>query len=153
MVAIISIIYQSKWMSASRDVVNNQIIEVVALALRCTVDGRYLLARRGPEGSGRGCWEFPGGKIEIGETQQQALLREIHEELSFDLKKLPLDFIGENTHQYENLKVKIYLWRAEVDIKPEFKLVDHDHVGWFLVDEIKEVNLSEADKHFISLIN
>jgi len=139
-------------MSVSQNTTNNKIIEVVALALRCLTDGKYLLARRGPGGSGAGCWEFPGGKIEAGETQSQALRREITEELAYDLSLMPLIFIGENTHSYENSVVKIYLWQAQVNDKPEFKLVDHDEVAWFSVAEIIKVNLSEADKYFISLI-
>ena len=139
-------------MSASQDIKNNEIIEVVALALRFSGDGRYLLARRGPGESGSGYWEFPGGKIENGETQHQALRREIKEELSFDLSPFALKFVGENTHQYLKIKVKIYLWQAEVSVIPEFQLVDHDQTQWYRVDEIKKINLSEADKYFISLI-
>lgn len=152
MVAFISIIYQSNFMTASQEITNHQMIEVVALALRSSTDGKYLLARRGPGGSGKGCWEFPGGKIEFGETQKQALQREIREELFFDLTAYELRFIGENTHQYETRKVKIYLWGAEVDEHPRFHLIDHDQMDWFKVKEMKEVNLSDADKYFISLL-
>lgn len=143
-------------MSASQKLEKNQIVlpivEVAALALRCSVDGKYLLARRGPGGSGAGFWEFPGGKIEAGESQKQTLQREILEELSFDIAPYDLNYIGENLHHYNNNNIKIYLWRAEVKDKPEFKLVDHDSAQWYSIDKIKEINLSEGDKYFISLI-
>lgn len=143
-------------MSASRNLAKDQKsteeIQVVALALFCTRDGKYLLARRGPAGSGAGCWEFPGGKIEVGETQQQALRREINEELSFDLAPLKLTFVAENLHPYENRNIRIFLWRAEVDVKPSFRLVDHDSAEWYSRHEIAGINLSEGDKYFISLI-
>ncbi len=145
-------------MSASRNIINEQmievvaVVEVVALALRCSTDAKYLLAKRGPGSSGAGYWEFPGGKIELGETQQQALRREIMEELNFDLTSADLSFIGQNMHCYKNHNIIIYLWRAEVNYKPEFRLIDHDKSYWFSVAEIKEINLSEGDKHFILLI-
>lgn len=152
MIAITLIIYQSIYMSASQNVINKKIIEVVALALSCSLDGKFLLARRSLGHSGAGCWEFPGGKIESGESQKQALVREINEELGFDLSSLNIEFIAENTHKYQKKLVRIYLWSAQITDKPEFKLVDHDKLDWFMIEEIKEINLSEADKYFISLI-
>lgn len=147
-------------MSASRDIINNDqripFVTVVALALRYKVDSKYLLARRNQGGSGAGCWEFPGGKVEAGETQKQALQREIMEELSFDLTSLNLDFLGKHRYQYgpqhKHNNVEIYLWRAEVDTKFEFILVDHDKTDWFSINEIKDINLSDGDKYFISLL-
>ncbi|MEK6628467.1 MAG: (deoxy)nucleoside triphosphate pyrophosphohydrolase [Bdellovibrionota bacterium] len=143
-------------MSASQNMINKKIIEVVALALTCSTDGKFLLARRGPGHSGAGSWEFPGGKIESGESQKQALIREINEELGFDLSPLGIKFIAENTYEYkdqhQNKLVKIYLWSAQIVDKPEFKLVDHDKLDWFMIEEIKGINLSEADKYFISLL-
>lgn len=139
-------------MSASKNTIKEQVIEVVALALCCSLDGKYLLARRHPGGSGAGHWEFPGGKIEAGETQQQALCREIIEELAFYLSTFKINFIGQNRHHYLGRNLLIYLWRAQVDYRPEFKLVDHDIAQWFSVGEMAEINLSEGDKYFISLI-
>lgn len=132
--------------------IDSPVVEVVALALQNTTDKKYLLARRGPGGSGAGCWEFPGGKIEPGETQVQALCREISEELAFELNPQRLSYVGENEHAYGSRKVRIFLFRSEVDYRPEFRLLDHDLTEWFQVDQLKEINLSEADKSFISLI-
>ena len=130
---------------------NSAIIEVVALALSC--EGYFMLARRNSLGSGAGEWEFPGGKIEVGESQVQALVREIVEELGYDLRGLELCYWGENLHAYPSKKVRIYLWRVETEHRPEFRLSDHDQVGWFLPAEISQLNLSAGDKAFISLIN
>ena len=140
-------------MSASTNSqINSPVVEVVALALQNTTDKKYLLARRGPGGSGAGFWEFPGGKIEPGETQAQALCREILEELSFVLDPRQIIYVGENEHAFGAQKVRIFLWRSEVDYRPEFTLLDHDFAEWYAVGQLKEINLSEADKSFISLI-
>lgn len=140
-------------MSASTNTqINSPVVEVVALALQNTMDKKYLLARRGPGGSGAGCWEFPGGKIEPGETQKQALCREILEELAFELDPQGLFYVGVNEHAYGSRKVRIFLFRSEVNTRPAFRLLDHDLAEWYRADELKEINLSEADKSFISLI-
>ncbi|MEQ1723448.1 MAG: NUDIX domain-containing protein [Pseudobdellovibrio sp.] len=140
-------------MSASENVTNNTFTQVVALALYNVKTSKYMLARRGPAESGAGDWEFPGGKIEANETQQQALVREIIEELSFDLGSFEMRFIGEHLHRYPKRDIKIYLWGVNIDFEPEFALVDHDLSGWFGIDEIKKINLTAGDKFFISLIN
>jgi 8-oxo-dGTP diphosphatase len=152
-VDFILLIYQSNLMSASQNVVNPNIIEVVAVALQCTSDFTYLLARRGPSESGAGEWEFPGGKIEAGESQRQALVREIIEELSFDMTNLDLQFLGENLHKYPARSIRLYLWGVKLASKPSFELVDHDQTAWLSLAEIQKINLSEGDKPFISLLN
>ena len=143
-------------MSASENLKNNQmtplLIRVVALALRNSVTGKYMLARRGPGQSGAGEWEFPGGKIEAGETQKHALVREIKEELNFDLEENALVLIGENTHHYPNRSIQIFLWGCEINFEPQFQLTDHDETAWFTPEKIKEVGLSRGDKYFISLL-
>lgn len=139
-------------MSASQNLQNNnKIVQVVALALRNKKTGEYMLARRGP-GSGQGEWEFPGGKIEAGETQTQALIREIIEEMNFDLGGLSMFFLAENTHVYPAKKIQIFLWLVEIDTKPVFALSEHDAVDWYSIEKMKEINLTQGDKYFISLL-
>lgn len=111
-----------------------------------------MLARRGPLESGAGQWEFPGGKIEAGETPQHALRREIQEELSFDLSPYSPVFIGRNLHRYPDKEIELGLWLVEVDEKPDFTLIDHDQTVWLRPSEIRESDLSDGDKPFILLI-
>ena len=128
----------------------SSIIEVVALALQRKVDNRYMIARRGPGGSGAGFWEFPGGKIETGETQPQALIREIFEEFSFLLETKDLQFIDQNIHEYSGKKISLYLWTCQLMTIPNMKLVDHDDIAWCNPNEMRAYNISPGDVNFIS---
>ena len=78
------------------------------------VDGRVLLARR-PEGkSMAGLWEFPGGKVRDGETPEQAVVREVQEELGIDTRQSCLAPIGFASHAYEtfHLLMPLYVCRT-----------------------------------------
>lgn len=140
-------------MSGSRNVENEAIIEVVALAL-LSADGRFMLARRGPAGSGAGEWEFPGGKIEAGETEEAALCREILEELQFDLGPYSKRKIAENLHRYPQKTVRIHLWAVELKGEnPDFVLSDHDQVEWYRCAEMAALRMSPGDLSFVEVLN
>lgn len=86
-----------------------KIITVVAVAL-IDPDGRILLAQR-PEGkSMAGLWEFPGGKIESGETPEAALVRELHEELSIETWNSCLSPLTFASHSYDNFHLLMPLF-------------------------------------------
>jgi mutator protein MutT len=139
-------------MVVSQNLKNKKTVEVVALAMQFTEDGSYLLTRRGPQESGAGMWEFPGGKIEYGETQKQALVREIDEELGVSIPANALEFVGQNLHEYPNADILIFLWKLRVEKKPELSLVDHDMAEWCQPPKMLEMSLSPGDKPFISLL-
>jgi 8-oxo-dGTP diphosphatase len=77
-----------------------KIVYVVAVAL-VDRDGRVLLAQRPAGKAMAGLWEFPGGKIEQGETPEAALVRELHEELGIDTKASCLAPLTFASHAYE----------------------------------------------------
>lgn len=82
---------------------------VSAVAL-IDVDGRVLLAQR-PEGkSMAGLWEFPGGKVEAGETPEAALIRELHEELGIDTWQSCLAPLSFASHSYEDFHLLMPLF-------------------------------------------
>ncbi len=82
---------------------------VAAVAL-VDADGRVLLARR-PEGkSMAGLWEFPGGKVKRDETPEQALVRELHEELGLDTRQSCLAPIGFASHAYQDFHLLMPLF-------------------------------------------
>lgn len=76
---------------------------------------------------GAGLWEFPGGKIEPGETAEEALVREIEEELS--LTAVVLSFFGQNEHEVENRILDLVLYHVQL---PNYNWVlnDHDQYAW-----------------------
>lgn len=128
---------------------NTDVLQVVALALFHPVKKRFLIVRRNSQqSSGVGHWEFPGGKIEPGETHKQALLREIAEELGVMLSESGLRFIHSNLYQYPQRLIEIHLYRYDKAID-QFSLVDHDQQAWVDETDIGRFDLAPADVAFI----
>jgi len=90
-----------------------EVLLVAAVALIDT-DGRVLLARRPPGKAMAGLWEFPGGKLHAGETPEQALVRELHEELGVDTRQSCLAPIGFASHAYEDFHLLMPLYVCRV---------------------------------------
>lgn len=88
-------------------------------------------------------FEFPGGKVDPGETEHQALIRELKEELNLDVEIL--GFLGENTHDYVQTKTRVVLrafW-VRTDDWSNLQLVDHSDWRW--AGQSQGQNLSAAD--------
>ena len=86
-----------------------KVVYVVAAAL-FDERGNILLAQRPPGKSMAGLWEFPGGKIEIGETPERALIRELKEELAITVNQSFLEPITFASHAYENFHLFMPLY-------------------------------------------
>ncbi len=86
-----------------------KILLVTAVAL-IDPEGRVLLAKRPPGKSLAGLWEFPGGKVDPGETPEQALIRELHEELGIDTWKSCLAPLTFASHSYEDFHLLMPLF-------------------------------------------
>lgn len=93
----------------------------VAAAVILRADGHYLLGQRAPGSFYPGYWEFPGGKVEPGETPKDALIRELHEELEIEVLAATPWIVRE--HQYEHAHVRLHFFRV-TRWRGEF----HDHV-------------------------
>ena len=101
-----------------------------------------MLAARLRRGDGPSRWEFPGGKVEPGESPQQALRREIYEELAMDIEIG--DRVAETRVANAAEPFRLRLYRARwITGGPE--LIDHDRVGWFEPAELERLDWHAAD--------
>ncbi len=121
-------------------------IEVVAAIIR--KDNQVLSTQRG-YGEFQGLWEFPGGKIELGEAHKDTLKREIREELSVDVEVG--DFLHTIEYDYSNFHLTMHCYRCSLDQKIE--LTEHVSSRWLDKDELYEVEWLDADISLIPLIH
>ena len=89
------------------------LVLVAAVAL-VDADGRVLLARRPPGKAMEGLWEFPGGKLAAGETPEQALIRELREELGIDTEQSCLAPLAFASHGYDDFHLLMPLYVCRV---------------------------------------
>ena len=106
-------------------------------------DDKILLTRRKKGKSLEGFWEFPGGKVERGETDTVALKRELREELGLEISELY--YFSENKHDYNMFSIHLVAYKCKASDNPE-KMVDHDKFEWVRVNEIGNFNLADADR-------
>ncbi|WP_432477294.1 (deoxy)nucleoside triphosphate pyrophosphohydrolase [Nocardioides sp. GXQ0305] len=107
-------------------------------------DGRVLAARRTAPAAAAGRWEFPGGKVEPGETPEEALARELREELGCGVTVGPWLRGSVAVGEHHELSVAL---AALVDGEPE--PVEHDRVRWLAADELDAVDWLDADRPFL----
>ncbi len=105
-------------------------------------DGKVLLARRRTGDALAGKWEFPGGKLEEGETPEQCLKRELAEE--FGIEAEIGAYICSSEFEYEHFHVELLAYRAR-HVAGEFVLNDHSAIAWVEPGEIKTYDLASAD--------
>ena len=123
---------------------------VVAVAL-VDADRRVLIAQR-PEGKAMaGLWEFPGGKVEAGETPEAALIRELEEELGIQTKTACLAPLSFASHSYENfhLLMPLYVCRKWQGI-PQAK--EHIALKWVRPQALRDYPMPPADEPLIAAL-
>ncbi len=121
-------------------------VKVVAAIIR---DGNKVFATQRGYGDYKDGWEFPGGKVEPGETAQQALIREIKEELDTDIAVG--DYLTTIEYDYPTFHLSMQcFWCRIVDGIPVLK--EHEAARWLDVDHIDSVEWLPADLTIIDLI-
>ena len=115
--------------------------EIVAAAIRR--NGRYLLGRRPSGGMLGGLWEFPGGKVGPGETHEQALEREVEEELGIEVRVG--DHIASIDHGYSHFTITLHLYRCE-HLEGRPRAIFHDHVKWILLSHFDRYAFPAANR-------
>ena len=118
---------------------NMKTIEVVAAII--IKDGEVFATQRG-YGEFKGWWEFPGGKIEPNESKEEALIREIKEELDCTIK--PIKFALDLEYQYPTFYLKMSCFEAEIT-EGTPKLLEHNDAKWLTKDQLDSVNWIPAD--------
>ena len=110
-------------------------------------EGDRFLACQRPAHKARGLlWEFVGGKVEPGETLEEALIRECREEL--DITVAPRDVFMEVIHEYPDLKVRLTLFNAAIAQGPP-KALEHHDIRWITVREIDGLEFCPADEEIL----
>ena len=107
---------------------------------------RFMICRR-PAHKARGLlWEFVGGKVEPGETKEQALIRECREEL--DVAVTVGEVFMEVVHEYPDLTVRLTLMKASI-ASGEPKLLEHSDLRWITAEEIPDFDFCPADREIL----
>lgn len=119
-------------------------IVLVAAAALINKEGQVLIAQR-PEGkSMAGLWEFPGGKIESGETPEYALMRELKEELGIETRPCCFAPIGFASHSYEDFHLLMPLFVCRV-WEGTVKTKEHSALKWVKANDLYDYPMPEAD--------
>lgn len=119
--------------------------EIAVVALILINDEKKLFLARRPDFKGQD-WEFPGGKVESGESKEQALIREIKEELSIDVH---IDFyLGSQAVSYNNKNYRIYFFVSRY--QGQFiSLTEHTAGQWFDFSELSGISISPGNLLFV----
>lgn len=125
-------------------------IEVVAAVINKTEQGQTkIFATQRGYGEFKDGWEFPGGKIEAGEQKEEALKREIKEELATEIS------VGEHLctveYDYPNFHLTMHCYWCEV-VNGELELLEHEDAKWLGKDELDSVEWLAADVDVVEVV-
>ena len=112
-------------------------------------DGKVLIAKRGVGDRLANKWEFPGGKVEAGETPEECLKREMFEE--FRIVVSVGDFLGESVYHYGHGSIRLVAYRASYETG-ELSLEAHADFAWVTVDQLDDFDFAPADLPFVIML-
>jgi mutator protein MutT len=113
-------------------------------------DGKAFVAKRGPTGSFSGCWEFPGGKVEPGESDEEALSREFDEEFGITVSAKKL--LGEIIFPHRGADRVLAAWLIELAPFNRPKLIEHEEMHWAIPAELAQLRLVDSDRKILEFV-
>ena len=124
---------------------------IVAAGALIDADGRVLITKRPNGKEMAGLWEFPGGKIEEGETPEQALIRELKEELNIETRGSCLAPLSFASHQYEKFHLLMPLficrrWWGNI------LALESQEVLWVWPKKLRDFDMPPADEPLVSML-
>ena len=120
-------------------------VEVVAAVVQ--KDNKIFCAQRNLAKSMGGKWEFPGGKIEVGETKEEALVREIKEELDSDI--VVDKYLMTVEHDYPTFHITMHAYLCTL-VKGELILKEHNDGVWLTKEELLSLDWADADNPIVN---
>lgn len=109
-------------------------------------EGKLLIAKRKKGDRFEGLWEFPGGKLELGETPEKGLERELREE--FGIETRAGDFLCSIRYTLPSYSIELLAYEV-IPITGQFRLYDHEEIRWVSLEELKQYPLAEPDAALI----
>ena len=129
-------------------VCSKKIIDVVGAIIK---DGdRYLVGQRAANKAQGGLWEFMGGKIEPGETPEQALARECREELDLEIENERI--IDSVVHEYPEKTIRLTLISCSPKSGSMPKALEHQQIRWVTVGEMANMQICPADRDLLPVL-
>ena len=123
--------------------------KLIGVGVIWNTQGQVLIDRRRPEGQMGGLWEFPGGKIEMGETVEECIKREIQEELGIEIE------VGNHLitidHTYTHLQVTLTVHHCR-HLSGEPQPIECDEIRWVTLDEIDQFSFPKANEQVIAAL-
>ena len=124
---------------------SKNIVDVVGAIIK---DGdRYLVGQRAANKSQGGLWEFMGGKIELGETPEQALARECREELNLEIEDERI--VDSVVHEYPEKTIRLTLIECNPKSGSVPKALEHQQIRWVTRAEMDAIDFAPADRELI----
>jgi mutator protein MutT len=136
----------------SRSEPHNELTQPVVITVVAAVieqNDRFFLTRRHAGAHLEGLWEFPGGKVDPGESHPDALRREIREELDADVDVR--DLLFEITHEYPDRIVALYFYKCALNGEPRALL--GQEMRWVARGELSSLGFPPADEELITLLS
>jgi 8-oxo-dGTP diphosphatase len=112
--------------------------------------GKVFVAKRGPAGSFQGRWEFPGGKVEEGESDEAAIAREYREEFGLDVRARRC--LGESMFPHRGEDRILAAWLIDQELPADPRLLEHEAIDWVAAEALSSLDLVDSDRKLLPLV-